>query len=385
MTAPVYRLALAARSGSGLGTPISGLSDVFSAVGVPRDDSALRYTKGINGYGTLEFALPTDHALVTQANFDCGNRELHLYRDEVLVWGGKLWMADVDWPWVRFLGYSWYYDLTRRDVELDYSSTPTAPFDQFKIVHQLLMLSQGVMTAWNTSVPVSDRNLGITEYADYSTTASGRTRALTVCVEERRKISDVIEEMVNARNGFDFEISPAKVLRLYSPRKGSVLGVTFDTADNISDFSYGIDATEVATQVIGVGEVDDCAAASVYITTDATAVTKYGLLHETVSPDDASDNVDLVEKTADEYLHAHKSAPIQPSAQYATALQDLATAPIGYTSYDIGDWVTVSATRGPAGGFGQVSAEFRIVGKEVTVGSSGVETITPELVTYPSA
>lgn len=366
-----YRLALAARSSSGLGAEI--IADVLNTIGTFKD-ARLTWSEELNGYGSLEFSLPDDHASVTRANFALGNRELHLYRDagagEVLVWGGKLWQYSMAGREIRFRGFGWYFDLTRRELgnDGDYASQPppATTKDQFDIVREIVALTQAE----------TGGNLGITMW---SAADSGVTRRLAVCAEERRKVSDIIEELAGADNGFDFAVHPNKQLELWFPRRGvTVPTVTLDAADNVSGFSYEEDATELTTQMAGVGDTEECSVPTVYVSTDAGQLATYGLLQDHLDIEDRKDE-NWIEDQTDEALRVSRVPRLQPKVTMATDLQSVATSPVALEDVEIGDEVDVAASRGAAGGFGRFAQQMRVVRRQVEVRRPGIENITYEL------
>jgi hypothetical protein len=340
-----------------LGTVI--ISDVLGTIGVPESDSQLSYTHKLDDHGTLEFSLPIDHEDVTKTNFKRGARELHLYRDdgngEELVWGGKLWTADVQGWFVRFIGYSWFYDLRRRDIIADYSANK----DQFEIVRDLVSDTQARASG----------GLGIT---NYDAGASGTTRQFVVCAEERRKISDAIEDFAAADDGFDFDVTPDKKLRMWSPRRQSSSGLTFsgEPTGDMSDFGYQADASDMANAIASVGPAEECEAPDVVTAEDATSLSEYGILDSSI---DAQNIADQAQRLAivEEELRNRKVERLQPAVRIPTGLGT-----DHYKDYAVGDTVTILATRGPADGFGQFSQLFRVLERRHDVKSPGFETTT---------
>ena len=349
-----YRLAIANRSAGGLGTVI--ISDVFTTVGSNRDNQTpLQWTETLNDAGSIEFELPADHASVTTSTFSVG-KELHLYRNngggEVLVWGGHLWIAEMRWPWVRFIGYGWFYDLTRRAACNRRDRLVYTDADQFDIVRDLIDKTQ------------QDDPLGLSHY-DLSD--SGVTKDLEICEEERKMVGDAILEFVDEDDGMDFNISANKVVRLYYPRRGSALGITFDAASTASELSYQRDGTTINSQVAAVGE-DECGPYVEYFE-DATALSTYGLLNGHV--EDGTRKRKRVRGKARELLRTTKTPRYQPDVATMT---DLTGSP-DISGYNVGDTVTITSSQGPSGTFGNFSGTFRIVERTVSVMNPGVESV----------
>jgi hypothetical protein len=350
-----YRLALANRGTAGLGTVV--ISDVLGTVGVNRSNpTPLKYVETLNGAGSIEFEVPADHASVTTATFSEG-KELHLYRDdgggEDLWWGGHLWIADVTWPFIRFIGYGWFYDLTRRCAANRIDRAVYDGVDQFDIVRDLVDKTQ------------AEDPIGITHF---NLTDSGVLKDLEICEEERKHVGDAITDFAAEEDGLDFEISAAKVLRLWYPRRGSVQAITFDAASNVSQFSYQKDGTTINTQVAAVGE-DECGPYVEYFE-DAPGLAAYGLLNGSV--EDGGRKKARVRQKAKELLRTTKTPRFQPEI---VTLTDLPGSP-DIATYAVGDVVTVEASQGPAGGFGNFSGLFRILEREVSVSKLGLETVS---------
>jgi len=350
-----YRLAIANRGTAGLGTAI--ISDVFATVGSNRNNpSPLSFTETLNEAGSIEFELPADHASVTTATFSVG-KEIHLYRNngggEVLVWGGHLWIIDMQWPWVRFQGYGWFYDLTRRAACNNRDRLVYSDVDQFDIVRDLIDKTQ------------SDDPMGLTHF---DTADSGVLKDMEICEEERRMVGDAIKEFADEDDGMDFNISAAKVVRLYYPRRGTTPGITLAAATNASELSYQIDGTTINTQVAAVGE-DECGAFVEYFD-DAPALAAYGLLNGHV--EDGRKKKKHVRAKARELRRTTKTPRYQPDVATMT---DITGSP-DISTYNVGDVVTVTSTQGPAGTFGNFTGSFRIVERTVSVQNPGVESVS---------
>lgn len=354
-----YRVALANRGTTGLGTVI--YNDLFTQIGVPEAGPHLRWMDELNAVGTCEFELPIDAPEVTTANFQLANREIHVYREdstgEKLVWAGRLLVADVEGWFVRFKAEGWYWGLTRREINTD----QVLNADQFSIIRTLVDQTQAL----------TDGSLGLTHY---DTTLSGVQRKLTLCSDERRPISDVMEDFADRDNGLDFQILPDKRLRLFSPRRGTTPGVTFSGESTASDISYQSDATDLTTTYTALGNKEECSRPLLATATDVTARGTFGLLHSSEELDGEPNESELQDE-ADEQIRIRKEARFQP---HVTLNTQLPLTPSFY-SYDVGDTVTLTATRGAAGGFGNFSRTFRVLAREVFLNNPGIEEISLDL------
>lgn len=354
----LYRLVLASRSSSGLGTPL--IADVLAA-GVPFDhDSAGRWSRTLNAAGTIEFSLPIDAC--DPADFAAGQRELHLYRDEgfgeYLAWAGHLWVADVRTPWVRFLGMGFYEALRHREMSDDFYKFNV---EQRSIAWQAIAYTQAQ----------TDGGLGITRE-----TAAGSAvqRTVDACAEERRVIADIIEDLASADDGFDFEITPDKVWRTWTPQRGSDLSgsVTLDTTDTIVDMSYTIDATQVENDVAGIGKKGDCEPIHYVREIDTTSRAAYGLMQGSITRSDIRQDDDLITALARERLALVKDARKQPTIR---VFQGLAGPSPLSGDFDLGDVITVASSWG----FATFTDPFRLMSYAVSFDRLGNEMLELQL------
>lgn len=350
-----YRLVLANRSASGLGSPI--ISDVLQA-GMPMGtDFALKWGRTLNSAGTLEFSLPIDAC--TPADFAPGQRELHLYRDsgagESLVWGGHLWVADVRYPFVRFLGIGFYEALRHREMGDDFYEVGA---DSRSVAWDLISYTQGL----------ANGGLGITRGTDVGT---GAVRTVEACAEERKKISDMIEDLAGSDDGFDFEILPNKTWRTWSPLRGTdrTGTVHLDATTNIVDLSYTIDATSVENEVAGIGDNGggNCEPITYTVVSDSASQAAYGLMQGSINRSDIRQDDALITGLATEELALQKQARKQPTIKLFQGLAGIKS-PLN-NDYDLGDTLLVSASRG----YATFSDPFRLLAYSVSVDEGGNE------------
>lgn len=348
-----YRLVLAQRSGSGLGTSI--ISDVL-VLGV-QEQLALRWSRALNAAGAIEFTLPIDSSGVTPANFAVGERELHLYRNagagESLVWTGRLWAADVRMPWVRFAGFGFWEDLRHREISDD--------FYKFAVDQRTI-----AWDAINYTQTQTNGNIGIT--FGTATGAAVITRTIESCAEERQLVTDLIEDMAGADDGFDFEVSPDKSWKTWTPSRGTDLSgtVILNTTTQISDLSYTIDATKVENDVAGIGEKGDCEPITYLRQTDSASQTKFGLMQGTLSRSDLKQDDDMLLALTRSRLALAKIARRQPTVRCYQ--QMLTQSPLS-GDFSLGDSITITASKG----FATFSEKFRLLAYDVSVDHMGNE------------
>lgn len=317
-----WRLALASRGTSGLGTEL--ISDVMTSAGVPQGQSDIRYTKVLNGPGSIEFTIPIDAPICTEANFAVGARELHLYRDSTLVWAGTLISADVSSWAIRFSGLGFWHLLRKRLVVSDLLFSGS---EQLEIAWSLI----------NHTQSQAGGNLGITRY---SSAASGITRTAVYCVENKVIVADAIEQFANASDGFDFEITPDKKFRTYYPRRSVSSAITLDADTNIQDFALTKDTSDLATEARATVDAKSCNPPTVITASDSGARSSYGLLQ--VPVDEQSGDAALLQGLVNEELRINKQPRLQIQARLDSALPNTPAA----TAFSNGDLITLSANRG---------------------------------------
>lgn len=347
-----WRLALANRGTTGLGTEL--VSDVMTSAGVPAGEAEIHYTKTLNGPGGIEFSIPIDSAICTDANFKVGARELHLYRDSTLVWTGLLVSADVSGWAIRFSGLGFWHLFRKRLVVSDLLFDGV---DQLDICWNLI----------NHTQSQTGGALGITRY---SSTPSGVTRTAVYCVENKVIVADAIEQFSGADDGFDFELTPTKQFRTYFPRRSVTTAIALNTDSNIRDFSMVRDATDLVTEARATVDAKSCNPPTVITATDSSARTTYGLLQ--VPVDEQSDDSALLQGLVSEELRINKQPRLSLRASLDSALPNTPAA----TAINLGDRITVTANRGYVALSNQ---SCRVVGVSVNIGRNGREFIDLDL------
>lgn len=360
-------------STAGLGTVI--LDDVFGRTGVPEESNPpLRFTEALNGIDAIEFVLPTDHADVTWGagnNFDSGARELHLYRDGEMVFGGYLWGHRIESRQaIRFYGLGWASRLRKREITEKHLFLPDDPdpgidhpfvyvedeADQANIPYILISYTQDKAYG----------NLGIWRTGTNASNATGVRRKVAYCSWEHRKILPTIDDLAGAMNGFDWEISPLKEFLVHYPTKGSVLSVTLDADTNIPDVSWQEDAYEdTVSKFYGLGPCGTCDGTTRIKSDSSTpALERFGLLEDSDRWEIKDE--DHLQDLTDEQLRVRKVPRFQPNMTVFSALPG---AP-DWTEYGVGDWLPVTSASKPALAFNKVC---RILSKTTEVFANGFE------------
>jgi len=171
-------------------------------------------------------------------------------------------------------------------------------------------------------------NFGITRGADPTTRSADRTF-------QYKNIAEAIEGMSNkeTKDGFDFEITNAKVFNVYYPNKDSVKrNIVLENGHNIINYNIRkpfIDA--MANQVIVYG--DGMGEDALIETRDAENAFKnaFFLLQDTLSEKDVR-LVATLQAKGDRYLDKNKYPQMQVNV---TCDYDV----VDYNSFSLGDWV----------------------------------------------
>lgn len=350
-----WRLALASLGTSGLGSVIE--DDVLTRTGVPQGESSLGLTWTLNAAGSLEFTLPIDDPFVTRDNFAVGAREFHVYRDEVLVWGGRLWRAEVtNVVAVRFGALGFFSSLNRREVDDDllYNNV-----DQLDIAWNLIDFTQAK----------TDGDLGITRE---DATPSGVDRSVAYCLDTRDVIADAIGDLSEAEDGFDFDVGPDKVWRTWSPLRGTDTGIMLDTRTNVMSMDgLAFDATDLSNEVTAISSSGSCETPVTEMALDTTSRGIFGLLQSNLTDDVPPAHL---QAKADEALRISREPRLQPTVTMDQAVADLVDVP-DLSTYAVGDLVHLTSTRG----FATFDDDLRILEISVLARPGGLERVTLRL------
>lgn len=324
----------------------------------------LRFNNNLNAPGAASITVPLRHTSVTPANYAVGQREVYIYRDAELVWGGELWaaQADASRQTLRLSATGFYERLRRRLIEDDQVFTAA---DASDIVKDLITYAQGKTGG--------DMGLDASDFGTF-----GPARTVHWCCWDGTTIADAIENLATRLNGFDYEITPDKRILGYRPKKALSSAQTFtlgtgptDTS-NILDLSVEADASELANIVAGLPPDDGCLeCGDVVKSADATSRSTYGRLDEAIDLSDiksAANRETLADGRLDEVKVPRITVDLTTTdlpfgGAYETGSQVSVTADLG--------WIAYSATL------------FRVLGWEVNV-EGGYETasLTLDSVTY---
>lgn len=300
------------------------------------------FSTRLNGAGTFEATMFGKHAQATKANLKPGATEVKVYRDATQVWGGYLWAVQVNKVNpkafdIQLRGEGWYSRLRRRFVVTDLHYRDV---NQHQIAWNLINHTQGL----------TDGSLGFTQGSNAGPNVQ---RERHYCAWERPNVASGIDELAQLDDGFDFELTPDKVFKTYSPEKRTATGLTIDGNDAMT-FDYLYDAADMANYVTALGS-DDCNPV-VFDAIDTAQRSEFGLLMAVVDHD--------TNKEKDVNAHGRQYLRRRKRLRYRIGkvswLEGVHTGP-AWGAFSIGDTLTMTA----ASGFATFNRDFRIFEIEV--------------------
>lgn len=320
----------------------------------------LVFTKILNAPGSISFTVPIYDPKCTPEIFKPGARELQVYRNDVLVWGGYLWTAHREGGGgdeasggtinMRFGGEGWLSRLKKRRLKVDKTYTAQDIYD----------------IAWDYINYTQQRTHGDLGFTRFSLALRGETQTLAWKAYERKMILELIQQLAESDQGFDFEVTPEREWKTYE-RMGNpvpkIFELGYELKNNVKNYTYEIDAiSKMATEftLAGKGEKE----LKLFSTqTDAIMSAEYGLLEEIESNTDIDDQ-GILDSICALLLRMYKE-PRQDLHTYVTLVDP------AYGTYGIGDAVTVRVNDG----FTQFDRDMRIKTMVTSVPNVGDETV----------
>lgn len=312
----------------------------------------------LNAPGSFEAKVPLTNAQALESNFRPGQREIKVYRNNDLVWGGYLWQTSVNVrdQEVHVVGEGYYSRLRKRFVmgDLIYEN-PGLP--QEEIAWKLIKHTQdqspitGSPGGWIGS---TYGDLNMSEGANPYTTVRERD----YCAAQHPNIADSIDELTQMDDGFDFCITPTpgltsdKVFRTFSPRKNHTTAVQLTGANSMT-LDYDIDASDTVTRMTTIGS-GDCNPPD-DDRTSINSIQNFGLLQDVLEVQFS--DLAQVQAHGKEEIRNRNSARWQATVEFAEARGP------AWGSFDIGDTVKVIANKG----FASFSQDMRVLEMNVSL------------------
>ena len=331
------------------GVGVSPEEDTYPAVDLYPSDS---------GSAEASFSTPD----LTLSTFTPGRIGIFIERDAVVVWSGILWTLNLDVGNNTATGAceGWHSYFARRFLRATkvYSASTD---DQAFIAKDLIDWAQAQ----------SGGDIGVST-ADVVNTGIKRDR--TYYGYERKNIGELVEQLGEVENGFDWYYSTAKTNGTYDtrflilyPTTGRVTPVRFEMGANVELLKCTVDSTSMAHRVeaTGAGEGIHIRSANAV---DAASLLSFPLLEDQLSFSDVTSTTTLGQ-------HANKRLALTKKPVIIPTLSVNPDADPAFGSYSVGDQVRVAGSYGLL----DLDAQYRITTISVSVDLSGMESISLDL------
>ena len=347
--------------------------------------TGVTFTQALNQAGTLNAHLlisdAREGAYDIQGSTIPGRTALYVERDNVLVWGGIIWLRtyNADKQTLDFSAreFESYFERRRIAVSQAYNNT-----DQLTVVESLV----------NNAQSATNGNIGIIVGSETSSVLVTRV----YYQYELKNLFEAIKDLATSSEGFDFNIdvyydsslNPRKILRLDYPYRGTPYSSTSPTAlvfefpGNIIAYDYPEDASITANLLWGVGPGSNEGKLLAEADIPGQWAAGWPLLEDATNYADVYDPALLSNLTSAEVTA--KQNPVTSMKIVLSGPQD--DPPLG--SFKTGDQclVRITDSRFPnnGSGYGLVVIK-RIIAINVEAGENGPERITLTLNDPPPA
>lgn len=247
------------------------------------------WVKELNAPGEAGFSISASDPNISADILRPGQKELYIYRRGVLIWGGEIQTRRSD---IGTEGDGTITVTAKGFLELlSKKLVGTIASPETYTGKDLSDIAEDLRAASQTG---TDADLGITSGALAVSRDADRTYKFET-------VKDALIGLTNSRvqNGIDINVAPDKQLSTFYPSKGRDLeDVVFEYGVNITSYFYIDDATELANQIIVIGE-DDGPSTPV-VTRDAPAylqdeTTGYGIRQDKISRSNVTETSTLEE------------------------------------------------------------------------------------------
>jgi len=301
---------------------------------------------------------------LTDTDLAPGMTGVHFQRDNSLVWSGVVWgvSADVAANTLTISGRGFLSYFKRRFVTVD---TTFSSVDQLTIARSLIDTAAGNVGGTGADIKVKTGE----------TATSGRTRDRTFLGYERRNVGELLEQLSNVDDGFDFRFDPGYVsddieieFRTMYPATGRRTNHVLEIGTNVQMLGYQSSGAALTNSVtaIGGGDGEDL---PLQVAQDPAGLSSRPLLETVLALSDVTVDATLVEHAKRAITRGSEPMVTLSVAVFADEIPVLG-------SYDVGDQVFVRGTYG----YVSLSNWFRITSIAVQVATTGSETVILTLV-----
>lgn len=307
----------------------------------------------LNRPGSASFTLNVTDPKINQDILLLGNKELYIYRDQTLVWGGELVSSRSSLPPGEIqVTAKGFFDLFSKKI-IGNPVTPTTytNTDLSTIAMNLINLAQ---TGTNTSFGVAQGALATSRNAD-------RT------YDDFKTLKEAIEGLSNLsiQNGIDFEVDAQKQFSTWYPTRGRQrTDIVFEWGKNIMTFSESLDATNMANQVIVLGQGQGTEMLTATRNASSGIQSTYKIRQKTRSEKSVS-----IQSTLND--HGDKELSENQTQKQIVSLTTKGNLDPGLGSYSLGDSVRVIVKFG----YINIDSYFRVYGIKVRISDEDDEDI----------
>lgn len=292
---------------------------------------------------TLKYDLNNIESLVSDIGigfwdlFALNRNEIVIYRDDSPISAGQIYYArplyGVDRQVIDIRAVGWLELLAKR-------------FTGAEVTYSGIDAGQIAWDAIDDSQNLTDGDFGITQGTIQASVNRDRTYY-------SKNIKDLIIQLSEVQNGFDFEFTWDKQFNVYYPKIGSRLtDVIFRFPGNIKEFSFERDGTDMANEIttVGAGSGTDTLTATA---TDTSSRSTYKLRQDRRDFSDVIESATLTQH-AEEELRVRRTFIDMPDI-----VLDGNRSP-EFGSYNIGDEVLLESENqsvlGPANDYWRIDA-----------------------------
>lgn len=312
----------------------------------------------LNRAGSASFALHLAHPKVNQDLLLLGNKELYIYRNGTLVWGGELINSRSELPSgnVQIIAKGFLDLLSKK-----YIGTSASPrvFSNTDLSTILSTIISEVQTGTNSSFGLTSGSLATSRNADRS--------------YEYKNVKEAIEGLSNLNiiDGVDFEFDAQKQFSTFYPKKGRTRDdIVFEYGKNIISFSESLDASGMANEVIVLGEGQGTEMTTATRDASFDIQSSYKIRQKVISLKD-------INKVSTLNDHGDQELTENQTQKQIVSLKTKGNLEPGIGSYAVGDSVRVIVKYG----YMNIDSYFRIYGIRVQISDEDDEDI--ELIFNP--
>jgi hypothetical protein len=313
----------------------------------------------LNEPGNCRFNLDIHHPKVTRDNIEELVHEIWVWRDKTLIFAGPIWEISTNSDGsaldVTCQGLLSWFRKRRIDQKMLWITTNTGPGIANYLVNWTQLKAHG-------NLRITTEPPGLNLAATTPGVALGYKQSYQWY--ETKYIYDAIKDLAdNVATGFDFEITPQRVFRTFSPTRTGTIPGSLKYPVNVASYYLPRYGSRITNDHILIGPGDGEKALFGYAKS-TTSMAKYGLMQTSDTWGDAKTTASLNSRSS-KYLQEHKATTAVPNITIKSKI-----GPFIY-SYAPGQNLHVEIDNG----YDQFNQVVRMTGYQLTAGANDQETI----------